>query len=418
MADFCPWDERRLPREMHVKLFVVHFVTIGTYGHLMHLRHERRGPFIYLLMILCPIAGAGLVLVPLIALLIQAILHRRDKAVLRYSFALLLGRLPENTVQGESGRLPQNKRQDERGENQRDRLFRPPEINVKLVRTLVVQLVSLIQSILSIWLYSRRVHRGSAALYDHRILQLAILGLCASFMSIVHLLTNPQCLPELPRLDIAWRRRWITLLRPTYRNRLHYFKFRGEVYNLQPLIIAVTEWVVAGAMFTIFRGIGILATKMIVTSFWGSGIFYILIWFLQNYTHHVLFLSILAVIQFRKFLPSLDFSSWRQPAWFLVKILIALSLFNILIMSTLFVFLILVECFTGPLQCQTQLLYLFGKPWNFKDYEIAVYDPDVSNSKTLRPDWDRIWTYGHTPSTFPCPEAKKDPAADYVWWLA
>lgn len=417
MADLCPWDERRLPREMYVKLFVVHFAAIGAYGHLMHLRRERRGSFIYLLMILCPVAGAGLVLVPLIALMIQAILHRKDKATLRYSAALLLGRLPESTVKGESGRLPQNEIQDERGENQTDRLFCPPEINARLVWTLVVQLMPFSQSILSIWLYSRRVHRGQAALYDHRILQLAILGLCASLMSIVHLLTNPQCLSESPRLDLTWRRRWITLLRPTHRNRLHNFMFRGEVCNLQPLFISVTEWVVAGATYTIFRGIGILATKIIVTSFWGSGIFYILIWFLQNYTHHVLLLSTLAVIQFRDFLSNQDISSWRRLPWFLMKVLIALAFFNILIISTMFLFVILLECFTGPLQSQTQLLYLFGKPWNFKDYETAIYDADISHPKTLQPDWDRIWTYGHTPSTFPCPKAMKDPAADYVWWL-
>ena len=217
------------------------------------------------------------------------------------------------------------------------------------------------QGILSIWLYIRRVHRGQAALYDHRILQLAILGLCASLMSMVHLLTNPQCLSEFPRLDLTWRRRWVTLLRPTHRNRLHNLVIRGEVYNLQPLFISVTEWVVAGATYTIFRGIGILATRPIVTTFWGSGIFYILIWFLQNYTHHVVLLSTLAVIQFRDFLPYLDISSWRRLAWFWMKALMSLAFFNILIISTLFLFVILVECFTGPLQSQTQLLYLFGK---------------------------------------------------------
>lgn len=418
MPDLCPWDERRLPREMYVKLFIVHFAAIGAYGHLMHLRRERRGPFTYLLMILCPVAGAGLVLVPFIALMTQAILHRKDKATLRDSSALLLGPLPEVTEKGESGRLPQNEIQNERGENKTDRLFRPPEIKARLVWTLIMQLVPFTQSILSIWLYSRRVHRGQAALYDHRILQLAILGLCASLMSIFHLLTNPQCLSDLTRLDLTWRRRWVTLLRSTYRNRLHNLKFGGEVYNLQPLFISVTEWVVAGAMYIIFRGIGILATRAIVTSFWGSGIFYILIWFLQNYTHHVLLLSTLAVVQFRDFLPNLDNSSWRRPAWFVMKVLMALVFFNILIMSTLFLFLIFVECFTGPLQSQTQLLYLFGKPWNFKVYETGIYDAEFSNPRALRPDWDRIWTYGHTPSTFPCPQAKKDPAADYVWWLA
>lgn len=37
---------------------------------------------------------------------------------------------------------------------------------------------------------------------------------------------------------------------------------------------------------------------------------------------------------------------------------------------------------------------------------------------TLQPDWDRIWTFGNVPPTFPCPKAWKDPLADYVWCLA
>lgn len=72
----CPWDSCHLPREMYVKLFVVHFVVIGAFGHLQHLRRERRGPFIYLLMIICPLAGAALVLVPVVALIAQAIIYR------------------------------------------------------------------------------------------------------------------------------------------------------------------------------------------------------------------------------------------------------------------------------------------------------------------------------------------------------
>ena len=55
----CPWDSRRLPREMYVKLFVVHSVAIGAFGQLQHLRRERRGPFIYLLMIMCPPGWSG-----------------------------------------------------------------------------------------------------------------------------------------------------------------------------------------------------------------------------------------------------------------------------------------------------------------------------------------------------------------------
>ena len=57
----CPWDERRLPREMYVKLFVVHFTIIGAYAHLLHLLREPRRIFSFVLMLACPIAGVALI---------------------------------------------------------------------------------------------------------------------------------------------------------------------------------------------------------------------------------------------------------------------------------------------------------------------------------------------------------------------
>ena len=48
----CPYDQRRLPRELYVKLFVVHFTVLGVYAHLLHLRRERGRLLFYIIALL------------------------------------------------------------------------------------------------------------------------------------------------------------------------------------------------------------------------------------------------------------------------------------------------------------------------------------------------------------------------------
>ena len=53
--ELCPLDNRRESREFLVKLFVVHFTAVGSFFHLLHLRHESivtAAPVLYLL---CPL---------------------------------------------------------------------------------------------------------------------------------------------------------------------------------------------------------------------------------------------------------------------------------------------------------------------------------------------------------------------------
>ena len=90
----CPWNERRLPREMYVKLFVVHFTVMGAYMHLLHLRRDPRGLACFLLMLVSPIAGSMLILMPLLALIVQVPICRGDPAILKQSVGILIGRLP------------------------------------------------------------------------------------------------------------------------------------------------------------------------------------------------------------------------------------------------------------------------------------------------------------------------------------
>lgn len=219
----CPWDSRRLPREMYVKLFVVHFEVIGAFGHLQHLRREQRGPFIYLLIIMCPLVGAALVLVPLIALIAQAIIYRGDREILKISLAILIGKLP--SPEGKIGRDHS--------------VFRHPKLSTRVFWTFILQLVPFIQSILSLWLFIRRIEHDSAAVYDDRIAQLAILGLSASLMSLIHLSLNPQCPSILPSLARGPHWKWIAVLRPT----LNISRTDTDTFNTRrPLTGLVTEW--------------------------------------------------------------------------------------------------------------------------------------------------------------------------------
>ena len=360
MAELCPWNERRLPREMYVKFFVVHFIVIGAYSHLRHLRRERYNLHAYILIIACPLAGLSLFVVPLVVLLIQAMLTRCDRAVLLKSMEILIGRIPSDTTlrsfaindalapldalitkyfpanldastqaldddrkalrkslivffagfdqddkvnqenmervleaafklmypalldshpdPGENGNLARDALAASKGlsfdtsanaearsdasiafrdftmelitmtrdfehdiafhyaidslldgapldtdiqleavgnrttfphevgallnrfdqdtsadtEAISDTPIKPFKINWKIARRTIVPLALLSQSITSIWLFFRRVNRGSDALYDHRILQLALLALSVSIMTIVQITLRPQ----------------------------------------------------------------------------------------------------------------------------------------------------------------------------------------------------------------------------------
>ncbi len=147
------------------------------FAHLAHLRHEPGDVVHYVFLLLLPITGSAMVVVPIVGLLVQVLLRAGDRAKLKMSIGILLGRLRDES---------------ESDDNEDPKYFDwPPKITNKLIRDLLVQAAVLAQCITSIWLFSRRYRHGSDALYDHRILQLAILGMCSSAMSIVHMLLRP-----------------------------------------------------------------------------------------------------------------------------------------------------------------------------------------------------------------------------------
>ncbi|KAG8527126.1 uncharacterized protein KY384_008555 [Bacidia gigantensis] len=385
MAELCPFDQRRLPRELYVKFFVVHFIVIGAYSHLRHLRRERYNLHMYALVIACPLAGISLVAVPLLVLLLQAIITRCDWDAMYSSMEILLGQLPsdaevkaivredarktldkmtkdfvdsyrktfpsealgitveamqkrikrvfrdlgnyqavdndstrvlvpdaprsapslpcitdpdtyEMTALAEEGRanptknppqvstnndstsdsikalrkfclnfivatksfelyleldnfalsailrnLPLHSQPDEKDSRFLIVLFKevsevlealesdtnadsaiikarcrePLKITWESSRRLLWPLALLSQCITSVWLFHRRVTRGGDALYDHRILQLALLGLCVSMMTIFQLIFRPRFPLQADRADP--RTGWVYLLRPDRR---------------------------------------------------------------------------------------------------------------------------------------------------------------------------------------------------------
>ena len=147
-----------------------------------------------------PIAGVVLLVWPLIALLVQIIICRSDRTFLNQSIGILIGRVVK----------------DEDTDIQEAALHWTPEISLKLIRRVIFQLALLAQCIASIWLFSRRVQHGSDALYDHRIFQLAILGLSTSTMSILHIILRPQYLPRRFWHNYPTKVTWLVSMRPIF----------------------------------------------------------------------------------------------------------------------------------------------------------------------------------------------------------
>lgn len=211
-TDRCPWNERRLPREMFIKLLVVHFIVIGAFAYLRHLRRESSWPLVYIVIIANPIAGMALILIPLILLPYQAILCRGNRTALRDSVCILLGSIWDSACILPLSRS-ENGNSEDSNTNEGPSLTWP-KLSKDLATKIIVQLTLTTHCIASIWLFSRRVEHDSDALYDHRILQLALLGLSASVMSMVHLICQPQY-PSVAYLhNCSMRTSWLAYLRP------------------------------------------------------------------------------------------------------------------------------------------------------------------------------------------------------------
>ena len=388
-TDRCPWNERRLPREMIIKLFVLHFIVMGAFAHLRHLRRESSWPLVYIVIIANPIAGMALILLPMILLPFQGILCRGDRTALRDSVCILLGSRSEDANSKDSN-TPEGSS------------LTWPKLSKDLAAKIILQVALMTQCISSIWLFFRRVKHDSDALYDHRVLQLALLGLSASVMSMVHLICQPQY-PSVAYLhDSSMRTSWLAYLRPLpkeYGNR-----YRKLVLGMMEMFL---YWLYAAIILPLAKDLGLMYQT---PTFLTMGEYCALPKHLKPA------LTLLPIV----FGIMIFYLIYRLPTSLEAKSAaigrLAGTLFSLGSLSSYYLINTSIWLFLTPADGVFQIGQLLGLPTNHKILNNAVYNP--RDPYIPVPDWDSIRTFGHVPASFPCPEAWKDPMASFVWWLA
>lgn len=306
----------------------------------------------------------------------------------------------------------------------------PPELFTEIVRCVVVQLALLVQCVTSIWLFARRVQRGSDALYDHRILQLAILGLSVSVMSILHIILRPQYPSGQFWHDCSTKAKWLALLRPMLRPEpgdiseteeiLFTSKTRGRL-NIRHLII---NWVYACIALSIAQVLGLELDKIFTYATMRD----VFAAELPNWLLPAFLTPLFVVFVLRKNLFMSPWVTYERIALFIFSVWVIVGVGQPLSQSGS---LLGIDVFTKPLRSGLQMWTLLSKPHAYQEQQTVYYIPgpnltttdsigldDGAIHKNPDPDWSRIWTYGHVPASFPCPQARNDPTADYVWWLA
>ena len=161
---------------MHVKFVIVHITVSAAYAHLLHLRREKRIIFQYLLLLICPLAAMSIIVWPLIILAFLSPLLWGHKAYFMRCVGILIGYLPKENDSNED----------------QDIVTWPLRWSWKLLRQITVQGLLLWQCGTSVWLLTRRPNCGSAALYDYRILQLAVWG-NRCIQTVLHVVLRPRC---------------------------------------------------------------------------------------------------------------------------------------------------------------------------------------------------------------------------------
>ena len=300
----------------------------------------------------------------------------------------------------------------------------------------MLQLALLAQCITSIWLFAWRAQHGSDALYDHRILQLAILGLATSTMSILHIVLRPRypslqswhgCHAKVRRLASLRRQSSqsedsepveILVFKPTY-NYMELYRIQ-DLSDLSHLLI---DWTYAYTTLSIAQALGLeLESFLTYTELW------YLVEVSASYTYYYLFFSALVAVQFRKILFHQPRTTFKWIAFAFTALVFVAVAVPLVVWATGLSFTI----FLKPIQSGYQIRTLLSTPSNYENCYATYYNYETNSTKaefikssffyddyyTIHPDWSRIWTYGHKPASCPCPQAWKDPAADYVWWLA
>ena len=408
--DLCPYKERRLPRELYTKLFIVHFTVIASYAHLAHLRNEPRGLLSYLCVLVCPLAGATVIAVQLLSLAVQCIICRDHHQAIVQSIAIVIGRLPRNIAEASS----------------REAIQWPPRLSRILTgrfgRQLVPVLVVLAQCVTSIALFVRRAQHGSVMLYDQRILQLAVLGLSVAVMSVVHIVLEPQYSfhfihPD--RDESPEKLEWLWWVRPTVVSsaseqgtpsvRSSPSDDSEEITCSKchyPIFDLLHIFVIMCAAFALSSELYPLAPISATSMLHGFDLI------LMLWTSPCL-QAILVACSLGAFLGSLkERGSFAEAISLSFLVWIGLNnAYMLLVLTTTLLLPFLVDFLLKPFYGLWHFWLLFsGEDRN--GYLNGT--PDCG----FGPDWRKIAASEVAPTFCPCPQAWKDEVADWVWWLA
>ena len=171
-TELCPLHNRRSPRDLYVKLFVVNFIVGASFVQFLYRQNKGCKALRCLIWMLCPLNGAFINLgLPLTAAFSFTVYSRRDRPMICKTCRILFGRVPLAGTESSS---------KSSGEERHSVKWQ-----------LCVQLALLSQSATSVYLFCRRVSRGADVLYDHRIFQLSTLGICVVLMSIIDIVFRP-----------------------------------------------------------------------------------------------------------------------------------------------------------------------------------------------------------------------------------
>ena len=193
----CPLDSRRTPRELYVKLFIVNFTVLFSYAHLCHLYRERWMFLHTILAFLSPIGATVLLFLPTFAFVINLAMSVTLSDIKIAALILFRDtRLASISVYVESILMDSHKDDTRRSLSKWSYLRRK-------VRMSVIPCALISQSAMSIWLFSRRAHRKADAFYDHRVLQLAILGMYTNVKILTHVILEGRLKSHLSRAQLG-----------------------------------------------------------------------------------------------------------------------------------------------------------------------------------------------------------------------
>lgn len=265
----------------------------------------------------------------------------------------------------------------------------------------------LCQCITSIWLFSRRARHGSAALYDYRVLQLAIPGVCSSLMAIVHLILQPRCLlrywmPHSGTIDP----KGLEYCRPVTNSRNPTDLSR----DFDDLVLRAARWLLdvaslfALAWLSYAAGLQLIRKGEVMLMMSAFNYTWLRVFFgTMHRFHYYDGLAGLFALRFRKYIIPL---SRRHLLGVFATLILSPFVFLALTIGTFLLAIPLIVGLYGVMSLVVQAWTLFSKPANWERYAGATYHKDAQHPAII-PDWDNIWTYGHISSTFPCPEAWK-----------